>query len=173
MPQIHCPAAQIAQVLQGTRKTVRGVYGCEYTHYIDPLKERRIAKLKEQRRNHGRKKRKDLLFKLKADIRSRLSISVRYSGRYKSGSSIENLGCSMEELKIYLESLFLPGMSWDNYGINGWHIDHVIPLAHFDPADIEQLKIACHYTNLQPLWAIDNLKKGAKILICRLEYIRV
>lgn len=54
-------------------------------------------------------------------------------------------------------------MSWENYGKNGWHLDHIIPLSAFDLTDPEQLKIACHYTNIQPLWARDNLVKSNKI----------
>lgn len=165
--QIDCPVTQIAQVLQGVRKTVRGVYKCEYVDYVDPLVGQRVAKLKEQRRRHAKEKNKNLLTRLKADIRSRLSIAVRYSGRYKSGSSIDNLGCSIEELKVYLESIFLPGMTWENRGINGWHIDHIVPLVSFDLSNLEQLKKACHYTNLQPLWAIDNLQKGSKLPFLR------
>lgn len=80
----------------------------------------------------------------------------------KSGSAIRDLGCSMEELKVYLESKFQPGMSWDNYSFTGWHIDHIIPLSSFDLTDPEQFKQACHYTNLQPLWAEDNFKKSNK-----------
>ena len=74
----------------------------------------------------------------------------------------EFLGCSMEALKIYLENQFSTGMSWDNYG--KWHLDHIKPCCIFDLTDIEQQKICFHYTNLQPLWAIDNIKKGRKIL---------
>ena len=67
------------------------------------------------------------------------------------------------ELRDYLESKFQPGMTWDNWTTNGWHIDHIKPLASFDLTDREQFLRACHYTNLQPLWAIDNLKKGSKV----------
>jgi hypothetical protein len=77
-------------------------------------------------------------------------------------SSIDYLGCEIEELRRYLESKFLPGMSWENYGRNGWHIDHIIPLSSFDLSDPGQFRKACHFTNLQPLWAKDNLTKGAK-----------
>jgi hypothetical protein len=53
-------------------------------------------------------------------------------------------------------------MSWDNYGVNGWHVDHIRPLSSFYLTDNNQLEIACHYTNMQPLWGKDNIKKGAK-----------
>jgi HNH endonuclease. len=53
-------------------------------------------------------------------------------------------------------------MSWDNYGRDGWHIDHIRPCASFDLTDPEQQRQCFHYTNLQPLWAADNIRKGAK-----------
>jgi len=91
-------------------------------------------------------------------LRARLSRAIRKG--YKSGSAVQDLGCSIEHLKAYLEGKFEPGMTWGNRG--EWHIDHVRPLSSFDLADREQLLKACHYTNLQPLWAKDNLSKGAK-----------
>ena len=81
---------------------------------------------------------------------------------FKSGSAVKDLGCSIEYLKAYLEGQFEPGMTWDNWGRRGWHIDHIRPLASFDLTDPEQFKQAVHYTNLQPLWAKDNLKKGKR-----------
>jgi hypothetical protein len=71
------------------------------------------------------------------------------------------LGCSIPELKQYLESKFQPGMSWENHG-KEWHIDHIRSLVNFDLTNKKQLLEACHWTNLQPLWWIDNLKKGSK-----------
>jgi len=95
--------------------------------------------------------------KIARNLRGRLSQAIRNG--YKSGSAIDDLGCSITNLKAYLESRFLPGMSWNNYGKHGWHVDHIKPLCRFDLTDEVQLKKACHYTNLQPLWAKDNLEK--------------
>jgi hypothetical protein len=85
-------------------------------------------------------------------------------GRSKSKHTMELLGCSIEEFKIYLEKQFTKGMNWGNYGKKGWHIDHILPCASFDLTDPEQQKKCFHYTNLQPLWAEDNYKKKDKIL---------
>jgi hypothetical protein len=78
------------------------------------------------------------------------------------GKTIEILGMDINSFKIYIESKFLNGMSWDNYGLNGWHIDHIIPLCSAKTE--EEFYKLCHYTNLQPLWAKDNWKKSNKIL---------
>lgn len=100
--------------------------------------------------------------KLRNNLRSRLNKALK--GGYKIGSAIGDLGCTIEELKAHLESQFQEGMTWDNWSKDGWHIDHIKPLASFDLADEEDLKKACHYTNLQPLWAKDNLSKGNKVI---------
>ena len=73
---------------------------------------------------------------------------------------MSDLGCTIPELKQYLESKFQEGMTWENWGVHGWHIDHIIPLSSFDLTCREQFLKVCHYTNLQPLWAKDNLSKG-------------
>lgn len=78
----------------------------------------------------------------------------------KSDKTINLIGCSAIELKDYLESLFIDGMSWENYGSRGWHVDHIRPCASFDLSDPEQQEECFHYTNLQPLWAEDNESKG-------------
>lgn len=94
------------------------------------------------------------------NLRSRISKIV--SGTVKCGSAIEDLGCSIEEFKNYIESQFKNGMSWDNYANDSWHIDHIKPLASFNLTDEKEIKKACHYSNLQPLWAEENLKKSNK-----------
>lgn len=98
--------------------------------------------------------------KIKHNLRSRLYDALK--GKLKVGSSVSGLGCSIKDLQKYLESKFEQEMSWDNYGFYGWHIDHIVPLSSFDLTDPEQFSKACHYTNLQPLWARDNLSKGIK-----------
>lgn len=102
----------------------------------------------------------DECYKLAAKLRQRLAMAVR--GGMKGGSAVRNLGCSIDELKAHLERQFASGMSWDNWGRKGWHIDHIRPLASFDLTDESQIKIACHYSNLQPLWYRENLSKGAR-----------
>lgn len=125
-----------------------------------------IEKYREKERIRMRvylrkRKQTDICFKLRAAIRTRISLIV--SNRCKGGSGIRDLGCSLFELKTYLESKFQPGMSWDNYGLKGWHIDHIVPLSRFDLTNPTQFKKAVHYTNLQPLWAKDNQIKSNKV----------
>jgi len=103
---------------------------------------------------------RDPSFKLKTLLRNRLRSAIKNKSR--KGSAVKLLGCTIDELLVYFEGLFTKGQTWANHGL--WHIDHVLPLASFDLEDPAQLAIACHYTNLQPLWAFDNLSKNNKIL---------
>lgn len=122
--------------------------------------ERNRVKLNEYRRKYEKsRKEKDPEFKLVLAIRSRFRSA--FARGCKKGSAVKMLGCTMTELRAHLEAKFHPGMTWENYG--EWHIDHIRPLASFDLGDPEQAKVACHYTNLQPLWAVENLQKGARI----------
>lgn len=96
-------------------------------------------------------------------LRARISTIIRQKmqGKRKAGSAVKDLGCTLMELMDHLESKFQDGMNWENYG--EWHIDHIKPLSIFDLINEEDFKIAVHYKNLQPLWAIDNLKKSNKV----------
>ena len=120
-------------------------------------------KANKEKRNLYEKERckKDPNFKILRNLRSRLRSALK--GNFKKGSAVTDLGCSIEFLIKHLESKFKDGMSWENYGFKGWHIDHIRPLSSFDLTQREELKKACHYSNLQPLWAIDNLKKNDKL----------
>ena len=100
-------------------------------------------------------------FRMINNIRSAMYSALNKKG--KPGHTEDLIGCPIYELQSYLELLFQPGMTWNNYGKYGWEIDHIIPLSYFDHTDPEQQKRAWHYTNLQPLWAKDNLKKSNKI----------
>lgn len=103
--------------------------------------------------------RSDLDYKLISNLRSRLYQALK--NNYKAGSAVKELGCTIDEFKVYLEFKFTKEMSWDNHG-EIWHIDHIRPLSNFILSNIEDFKLACHYTNLQPLIKKDNLVKGAK-----------
>jgi hypothetical protein len=125
-----------------------------HNQYID----NRIDELARTAEYKRKKLSEDLCYKLKHRIRNRFKMALKNNS--KSGSAIQLLGCTIDELKRHLESKFLMGMNWSNYGNNGWHIDHIIPLSKFNLTDIRQLKIVCHYSNLQPLWEKDNLARG-------------
>ena len=106
------------------------------------------------------KRKNDINYKIKTNLRRRINEVLTRNKNTKR--TIEFLDCSISQLWDFLESKFQPGMSKENYGVYGWHIDHKIPCAAFDlRCPVQQL--ACfHYSNLQPLWAKDNIKKGAK-----------
>jgi hypothetical protein len=119
---------------------------------------------KEKYLEHTRIKRKekydtDINFKLKLLIRCRINKIINFN---RNKSSLEILGCDIEYFKKYIETQFTKNMSWENYGYYGWHIDHKIPLSSANTED--EIYKLCHYTNLQPLWGVDNLKKSNKIL---------
>jgi len=103
----------------------------------------------------------DPVFKLGNNMRRRINIFLSLNGITKKNKTFDIVGCSPEFLKEYLEQKFTEGMSWDLMGQH-IHIDHVIPLSSANTE--EEVYKLCHYTNLQPLWAEDNLKKGSKIL---------
>ena len=110
------------------------------------------------------KEKTDPNFKIKKTIRLRILKVLKRNRIKKCHKSVDLLGCTVEEAKVHLEKQFKEGMTWENHGNNGWHIDHIIPCASFDLTDPEQQKKCFHYTNLQPLWAHENLSKGANIL---------
>ena len=111
-------------------------------------------------KKYKEKRKCDIQVKLRRTLRSRIYQATKKCK--KSGSSVKDLGCSIDFFKQYIERLFLPNMSWDNHGngIGRWNIDHIIPLSSVDLSEREQFLKVCHYTNLQPLWYMDNLRKG-------------
>jgi hypothetical protein len=134
----------------------------------------RLAK----KRHENRKNRVDLNYKISDSVRSRIRSSLRAVLANKNRSSSELLGCSYKFLISYLESKFTKGMNWGNYGVKGWHMDHIIPCSSFNLSDPEEQKKCFHYTNVSPRWAtteiaisygedksyIGNLEKNDKII---------
>jgi hypothetical protein len=102
---------------------------------------------------------KDPVFKLSTRVRARIREALKDRRLIKTKTSLETVGCGWGELRDHLESLFCDDMSWDNMEL--WHIDHIVPLASAKTEE-DVIKL-CHFTNLQPLWATDNLKKGKRI----------
>lgn len=138
-------------------------------------KEERVEYDREYHIKNKDKKRtqKGILFKrkMKEDIQFRLATNLRYrlyqaiKNEYKAGSAVRDLGCSIEFLKQYLENKFESWMNWNNWGNgeNKWNIDHITPLSSFDLQDRDEFLKAVHYSNLQPLRAVDNIRKGNKV----------
>jgi hypothetical protein len=131
----------------------------------------RLSKLKkEYDKNYWLNNKKiineKLINKRKTDIRFRLLCNLRIrmnkvlKGTLKSNSTVKLLGCSIYDFKKHMESLFQPWMSWENYG--KWHIDHIKPCALFDLTLPEQQRECFHWSNMRPLEAIENIKKGKK-----------
>jgi hypothetical protein len=97
--------------------------------------------------------------KLSSRLRNYLLRALKSQNTKKYISAVDLVGCTMKELKLYIESQWLPGMTWANHTRKGWHIDHIKPTNTFDLTDIKQQKQCFHYTNLRPLWATDNLSR--------------
>ena len=131
---------------------------------IEKIKKRmkayRIRSRKKIAQYVRERRQKDIRFKIVVNLRHRANMALR--GTVKSKRTMELLGTSIDNFWSHLESKFKPGMSRNNYG-KRWHIDHIIPCASFDLTKPEEQFKCFHYTNLQPLWAKENLKKGAKL----------
>lgn len=122
-------------------------------------KEYRLKNRESINKKYKEKYYQDPQMRIKTSLRARMNRVIKNRGISKMGSVTKDLGCTSEVLVAHLEAQFQPGMSWDNYGSTGWHIDHIVPLARFDLTKEEEFKKAVHYLNLQPLWAEENIKK--------------
>jgi len=113
---------------------------------------------KEKIKNYGKKRKKhDIIFKLRCNIRSRVKNFFKSKNITKKNKTFEIVGCEPIKLKEHIEKQFKEGMNWENYGLNGWHIDHIVPLVSGKTED--EIYKLCHFTNLQPLWWYENLEK--------------
>ncbi|MDD4242711.1 MAG: hypothetical protein PHG08_00220 [Bacilli bacterium] len=127
---------------------------------IKTYREENFEYISKQHKEYTKQRRKDdPLFKLACNIRSLIGFSIRKSGYSKSSKTSAILGCSFEEFFNHIEKQFKEGMNWDNRHL--WHLDHIYPVSL--AVDEEHLLQLNHYTNFQPLWAEDNIRKGNKI----------
>ena len=123
----------------------------------DPIKGNVLREKIRLQRKHRRQT--DPAYKINCNHRRRVNHALK--GTSKSIETLKLLGCSNEIWKLHLESLFKDGMTWDNHGKYGWHIDHIIPIKSFNVTILAEAKIAFNYINTQPLWWYENLVKGA------------
>lgn len=124
-----------------------------YNEHKDELNKKQLVYKKKRSQE-------DPIYNLQHRMRTRLLKALQAKSWKKATKLNEYIGCSLEEFKAHIESLFTEGMSWDNR--SEWHLDHRIALS--SATTEEEIYKLCHYTNLQPLWAEDNLIKGAKLL---------
>lgn len=148
-------------------KAKRAAYGASNPR-TDYHRRYEAAYRNRRKQLHNLKQKTDPQYRIRRCLRGNLRRAVKNHG--KVGSAVTLLGCSILALKERLEKLWLPGMNWDNYGRldkNGtcWQIDHIKPLSSFDLTDQSQVAEACNYSNLAPLWAIDNRRKGSKTTV--------
>lgn len=114
-------------------------------------------KIREYKQDWEKSKRDEPVFKIKRNLRRRIGHVLK--GSLKAEKTFELIGCTAEQFKVHLESLWLPNMTWKNYGPTGWHIDHIKECHTFDLTDPKQQKICFHFSNQRPLWAKDNLSR--------------
>lgn len=111
---------------------------------------------------HKRRRETDTEFNLKLRLRRRMNGAMHSADATATASTMELLGCKPSDLRAHLETQFVDGMSWENYG--EWEVDHIRPCASFDLTDEQQQRECFHFSNLQPLWMSDNRSKGAKLV---------
>ncbi len=99
---------------------------------------------------------------LRRKLRARMRCAIRHLNCERAGFTHDLLGCTLEDCRQHIERQFLPGMTWNTYG--AWHIDHIVPCAWFDLTDLQQQRKCFHYSNLQPLWARDNITKNNHVV---------
>ena len=126
---------------------------------------------KDKMREYSRNRMNILENRISKKIRGRIQKAIKQQYGDKAHMSVELLGCSVDECRKWLESKFLPGMTWDNHGRGEckWQIDHIMPCTLFDLTKPEEQLKCFHYTNLQPLWQHDNLSKQDKIEVLTSE----
>ena len=163
---------------QKNRKSGRENYRKNAVKYRESAREyrRKLAADPVKKAEHNRKlcerikrrKAADPNFRLRWQMRGRILMSL-IRGVAKAGRTTELVGCSIPELRKHIESLWLPGMSWENYGRGGWHIDHIVPCSAFDMTNPTEQMRCFHYSNVRPMWEKDNLSKGSELRLSEVK----
>lgn len=128
------------------------------TEYIKNNKDKILA---QRKKLHQKKSQSDIQYLLKRRLRGRLRAALK-DKKLKVYKSMDLVGCTIDFLVSHIESLFTDGMNWSN--MREWHIDHKKPCVRFDLTKPEEQKVCFHWSNLQPLWGADNIKKGTKYI---------
>ena len=128
-----------------------------HREWVDKNRDKANARRREYSKS---RKLVDIHFRVRGNLSTRLYHAVRNQGTTKDSTTMNLTGCDLDTLMSHLECQFTKGMTWENYG--EWHIDHIKPCAKFDLTIDSEQKACFHYTNLQPLWAEDNLRKSDK-----------
>lgn len=123
----------------------------------------RTRRIQMQNDYQVRRAKTDIGFRIKKACRLRIWKTLKRCGQLKTQQTEQLIGCSITHLLNHIQIQFQPGMTWDNYG--EWHIDHIKPCAAYDLSDPLHQRLCFHYTNLQPLWAADNLRKSDHLLM--------
>ena len=113
--------------------------------------------------NHNRRYQSDPVYRMRQQLRGRVSQALRSAGIKRSARTMELVGCSVEDLRRHIESLWQLGMTWANHSVQGWHIDHIRPCFTFDLTKPEEQRACFHWSNLRPLWAKDNLSRPKRL----------
>jgi hypothetical protein len=143
----------------------------EFNRYFRELRKRDGG----NRRAYERKWRKtkaesDIQYKLAVQLRKRLNMAIK--NRAKAGSAVKELGCSIEFLVAHIESQFEPGMTWENWGLDGWHLEHIFPLAKADLSDPYEFAVVVNWRNLRPMWAKENIAKKDRVTSSHVRHFR-
>lgn len=129
---------------------------------------RNKEKCRPRKRRESQKRRLIPSNRIEGNLRRRINKVLSDQCAKKLDSTMNLMGCSAAEFRRYIEFQFQPGMSWDNHGVHGWHLDHVIPCSAFDLSEERQQRQCFHFTNLRPMWARENLRKANTIVDAQL-----
>ena len=137
----------------------REFYAENREHVLQLAKDNKDSINVTRRKYTKRKRREDPEFRIKCVLKARISSLI---GGRKNASTADLIGCSSRYIIEHLEGLFVTNMSWDNYGLKGWHVDHRKPCDAFNLLEPEDQRLCFNWRNLQPLWAPENLSKSNK-----------